>query len=306
MGTSYSVKINQANIELSRVDIEKQINIILDDINARMSTYQADSELSKLNRAAAGEWITVSSDLFEVLSASQRMTHITDGYFDVTVGPLVNLWGFGPEKDALTLPNENLLNHVLDQTGMNNVQLRETPMSIMKGNATIYIDLSGIAKGHAVDKIASHLKSLNIGNYLVEIGGEIIAEGKNTSGEYWRIGIEQPGRNIRRVQRSIQLKDIAMATSGDYRNFRMIDGKYYSHSIDPKSGWPVEHQLASVTVLHPRAADADALATGMLVMGKAKAQILAREKQLPVLFIERDGEGYIESSTPQMKPYLLR
>ena len=304
MGTSYTVKVSDAGVLPFADSIRSDVENILAAVNSSMSTYLPDSELSKINRAEAKQWLDVSSQLYEILLASARIATQTSGYFDITVGPLVNLWGFGPGDDTGQIPGDEEIRHILEYTGMDKVQLRESPGAIWKNHKEVYVDLSASAKGYAVDKLGEYLVSRGLDNFLVEIGGEILAHGHNEKNQAWMIGIERPSRHDRKVQRAIALVDIAMATSGDYRNYRKINGNYYSHSIDPHNGWPVQHQLASVTVLHPSATDADALATGFLVMGKDKAMEIALQDQLAVLFIERDGDDFIESYTPAMGKYL--
>ncbi len=304
MGTSYTVKINETVVLPLADSVKLEVENILADVNASMSTYLPDSELSEINRSDANEWIPISPQLYEVLHASLRISKQTGGRFDITVGPLVNLWGFGPADDAPEIPADDEIQRILEFTGMDKIKLRESPAAVWKNDKKVYIDLSAIAKGYAVDKLGKYLLARGFNNFLVEIGGEILARGHNETNQHWMIGIERPSRHDRKVQRAIELVDIAMATSGDYRNYREINGKYYSHSIDPHSGWPVQHKLASVTVLHPSATDADALATGFLVMGKKKAMEIALQEQLPVLFIERDGDEFIESYTTAMSRYL--
>lgn len=304
MGTTYTVKINEKNLADPQQALEQETRHILEDINNKMSTYRPDSELSLLNQSPAGEWLTLSNELYEILGISIRLSELTSGYFDITVGPLVNLWGFGPEKTRDKLPPREEITRLLESGGIRKIELREHA-AIRKSSENLYIDLSAIAKGYAVDRLADNLESRGINNYLVEIGGEIRARGVNEIGFAWRIGIEQPSRTNRQVQQVIKLQDVAMATSGDYRNFYEIENKTYSHTINPLTGWPVDHQLASVTVLHTSATHADALATGFLAMGKDKAWKIAEEEGLAVFFIERKEDGYIESYTNAMQSFLL-
>lgn len=305
MGTTYTIKINQDSLAVSEQQLDQEIGEILEDINLKMSTYLPESELSRLNTEAGEKWLPVSGELYEILAQALELSNLTAGYFDITVGPLVNLWGFGPEKVREELPSIDEIKHLLNFSGSRKLELRAEPAAIRKSAKGIYMDLSAIAKGHAVDRIANYLESEKINSYMVEVGGEIRARGVNDIGFAWRVGIEQPSTATREVQRVIKLEDIAMATSGDYRNFYEIDGKKYSHTIDPLSGWPVEHELASVTVLHPSASRADALATGFLAMGKDKAWKIAIDEKLAVFFIERKDKAFVESYTPAMTAYLL-
>ena len=305
MGTTYSIKIHAPGLEIKQKQIHERIKLILDEVNASMSTYIEDSELSLLNHAAAGQAIPLSPDLFEVLQDALEINRLTNSAFDITVGPLVNLWGFGPEKST-KVPNPQDIDKALERSGRELLQLQDSPPGLNKRKDDIYIDLSGIAKGFAVDKIADYLTSEGIDNYLVEIGGEIRASGTNDIGFAWRVGIEQAESESRGVQRILALENIAMATSGDYRNYFEEGGVRYSHTIDPRSGYPIKHKLASVSVLHSKASWADALATGFLVLGTEAAWKIAESQDLAVLFIEKQESGFKESYTPALEAFLLR
>ncbi len=305
MGTTYTIKINEPKLVLSAEQINTDVNDILIEINRKMSTYIDDSELSLINQTNSREWIPVSADLYQVINDAIRVSTLTAGSFDITVGPLVNLWGFGPTPRTNKIPSAKEISDALRKTGFEHISLRSSPTAIQKTIPGIYIDLSGIAKGYAVDKIAEYLDQQNINNYMLEIGGEIRARGVNEINFAWRIGIEKPLAEQRTVERIIKLDNIAMATSGDYRNYFEQGGKRYSHTIDPRTGRPITHTLVSVTVLHKSTAWADALATGFLVMGKEAAYKLAEQEKLPVLFIERTANGFSESYTDPFTGYLL-
>jgi FAD:protein FMN transferase len=305
MGTTYSIKINEADLPFPAEKINADVNDILIDVNNKMSTYIDDSELSLINQNNTQDWMPLSQDLHYVISEAILISELTQGSFDITVGPLVNMWGFGPSKQSQEVPLEADINEALAGIGFQNISLRDTNTAIHKLKSDIYIDLSGIAKGYGVDLMAEYLEQHNINNYMVEIGGEIRAKGVNIKNHAWRIGIEQPLTKQRNVQRIIQLDNISMATSGDYRNYFEQDGIRYSHTIDPRNGRPITHKLVSVTVLHESTTRADALATGFLVMGKEDAYKLALEKNLPVLFIEKTDDGFTESYTDAFNDYIL-
>ena len=305
MGTTYSVKINESKLPFSAELINANLNDILIDINQKMSTYIEDSELSLINQNNSGDWLVLSGDLYYVLNEASTVSAITLGKFDITVGPLVNMWGFGPFAQTETIPSDADINDALAEVGFDKISLRFENPAIKKLNPALYIDLSGIAKGYAVDLMADYLEQIGIANYMVEIGGEIRAKGVNQKKTNWRIGIEKPLTDKRSVQRIIKLDNIAMATSGDYRNYFEKDGVRYSHTIDPVTGRPITHNLVSVTVLHESATRADALATGFLVMGKELAYDLAMKNELAVLFIERSDSTFTESYTTSLHPYLV-
>lgn len=304
MGTSYSVKIKPGDDLPPERELSAGIQAILEDVNRSMSTYIEDSELSRLNRNPGTGWIDISPALYEVLSTAQEISDQTGGAFDITVGALVNLWGFGPDFTTGALPADADIEAVLAAAGYQGLALKAHPPSLRKAAPAAYLDLSGIAKGYAVDRIAGYLETRGIGDYLVEIGGEVRARGVNGAGETWRVGIERPEADRRAIFRVIELQGTAMATSGDYRNYYMHGGRRYSHTIDPRTGRPVTHNLSSVTVLDGSAMTADALATALLVMGPEAGPRYAEKAGLPALFILDEGGAYVEKSTAALQPYL--
>jgi thiamine biosynthesis lipoprotein len=236
MGTSYNIKLNHETDNIDSKLLKSDIDEILLQLNNQMSTYQEDSELSKINQLQTLEWINISVDLFTVINTAISISNKTTGVFDITIGPIVNLWGFGPTEQTEQIPTDENIAATLNSTGYQYLHLRKSPHALKKDKEDIYIDLSGIAKGYAVDKIAAHLDQLTVKNYMVEIGGEIKAKGVNQHNIPWKVGIEKPVIGHRSVQDIINLDNIAMATSGDYRNYFEKNGKYYSHTINPKTG----------------------------------------------------------------------
>ena len=304
MGTSWSVRINAEELPVSRRQLHTEINAILNRVNMAMSTYLPESELTRINDTDSADWLTVSASLIYVLQAAQQINRLTQGAFDITAGSLVNTWGFGPERD-LTVPGERQINKALRLVGPDKLQLDATNPALKKAHGGVHIDLSAIAKGFAVDEIAGYLDRQQLDNYLVEIGGEIRARGVNDENRPWQIGIENPVTGQRTVRSIIKLENMAMATSGDYRNYFEKDGISYSHTIDPRTGRPVAHGLASVTVLHPSTMLADAWATGLLVLGPDEGYAAALENGLAAYFIVRTDTGFEEQSSPAFQPHLV-
>jgi Membrane-associated lipoprotein involved in thiamine biosynthesis len=304
MGTGYTVKVNRPDREIDIAGLKNSIDTLLENINAEMSTYRTDSELSKINRAGGNQWIAVPDDLYKVLHEGIRISQLSGGAFDMTVGPLVDLWGFGQQGRLLTIPDARTIMAARENTGYQRIHLQDAPKAIRKDHAAVHIDLSGIAQGYAVDAVAALLEQASLNEYMVEIGGEIRVKGRNPDGDFWRIGIEKPVTDVRSVERIIHLKDSGLATSGDYRNYYEKDGTRYSHIIDPGTGKPVNHPLASVTVLHKECMLADAWATALFVLGPAKGMELAKKMKLPVLFIARNGGGFTESMTDEFRSYI--
>jgi thiamine biosynthesis lipoprotein len=304
MGTTWTVKLVDVGSQYSQDEFEQGIQAILDDVNAKMSTYKQDSELSLFNQSAPGNWFAVSKDTWQVVKRALEISEMTGGSFDITVGPLVNLWGFGPEPAGSIPPTAEQIKDALDETGYQKVQVSEdAPYAIYK-DSSVSLDLSAIAKGFAVDKVADFLESRGVKNYMVEVGGELRVKGYNRKGTGWRIAIESPQKDRRVVHRTLEPGKMGVATSGDYRNYFEQGGDYYSHTIDPATGHPVTHSLASVTVLMPTALDADALATAFSVMGDRLTMQLAEQGNIPVFLIVKEEGGFREVHSRSFQQYL--
>ena len=294
MGTTWSVKFSGTPKE-GVDDLKADIEAALEQVNAEMSTYRPESDLSRFNAADAGTLMALPADTVKVLSAAFAISSMTDGAYDVTVGPLVNLWGFGPDPDRFEPPSEDEITAAMARVGWQQLLLNDNEL-LQPGD--VYVDLSSIAKGFAVDKVAELLESQGLKNYLVEVGGELRGSGKKPYGQPWRVAVERPIAGVREVEKVVALTDMAVATSGDYRNFFESDGQLYSHTLDPRTGYPVNHTLASVSVLHESAMMADGLSTAMTVLGPEAGMAFAKQHELAVFFIVRKGEGVEELSTP--------
>ena len=297
MGSTYDVKLELPAGQPDRDAIRQGIADVFGAVDNAMSTYKPESELSRINTALTTDPIPVSAELFNVLTVALDISRYTQGAFDITVGPLVNLWGFGPHKHQPVLPAAADLNLALARTGYQKLSLDAQTRTLRKAQPDMYLDLSGIASGYAVDRVAAYLDSLSVANYMVDASGEIKTRGVNAEGQTWRIGIEKPVSDQRQIERIIRLENMGMDTSGDYRNYFEMDGKHYSHIIDPASGWPVPHTLVSASVLDPSATRADALATSLMVMGPERGVAFARDHGLTAMFIVRQAEGFSEIYT---------
>ena len=298
MGTSYSVIIPRLPESSTEDSVHQGLDDVLVRVNEEMSTYLPDSELSRINQSDGGQWLKVSPEVFEVISLAQSISEQTQGAYDITVGPLVNLWGFGPPTPgAGGMPSAEAVKAARALVGYHNIELNPQERTLRKKFKGLYIDLSSIAKGYGVDAAADYLESLGISDYLVEIGGEIRAKGKSQRGDAWRIAVEKPVPGERAVQKIVNLSDIAVATSGDYRNFVEYNGIRYSHTIDPRLGGPIHHALASVTVLSEKAVTADGWATALMVLGEDEGLKLAEEKGLAAYFLYKKGDGFESEET---------
>lgn len=296
MGTTYSVKLAPPSA-LSLVMLQSEIEDSLHTINRAMSTYDPLSELSRFNQSNATDWVPASMALCTVLGEALHVSTLSQGAFDVTVGPLVNLWGFGPEQRQALIPQAALLDATRARVGYHYLQVRPGEQLIRKAKPDTYVDLSGIAKGYAVDRLAMLLETHGVKDYLVEIGGELRGKGHNESGQAWQVAIEQPQPGERSIQRVVDLSGQALATSGDYRNFFELQGRRYSHMLNPITGQPVRHGLASVSVLSRSTMQADALATALQILGPERGYQLAEREGLTALFIVHDGEGFKEHAS---------
>ncbi|PLW86790.1 hypothetical protein C0029_10445 [Halioglobus japonicus] len=304
MGTTWHVTAtpgDDANVDTAQ--LQRDIEVVLESVNDSMSTYRAESEISRFNQAPVDAWFDVSEDFYLVLSAAMAIHWQSNGAYDVTVGPLVNLWGFGPGERIDAAPDAAAIDLVMTRVGQDKLRVDGELRSVRK-QADVYLDFSSIAKGFAVDEVARLLQATGIEDYLVEIGGEMRVGGLSPRGDAWRIAIEQPEVGARSIAQAIALRDVAIATSGDYRNYFEADGVRYSHSIDPRTGQPVAHELVSVTVIHPSCMMADAWATALTVLGAEEAMAVAEAAGLAVYFIQREGEGFADSHTEAFAPYL--
>jgi len=306
MGTSFAVTLNRLPAGIEFDTLRTDIDRILVRINDQMSTYQEDSELSRFNQNNTTEWVDVSSELSTVIDTAMQVNRMTHGAFDVTVGKFVNLWGFGPSLPIAIVPSNTVISEVMRMTGSEHLYLNASSPALRKDVPELYVDLSGIAKGYAVDNIAEYLESVGITNYLVEIGGELRASGKNQHDMAWEVVIERPMPLVRERHQTIRLRNRAIATSGDYRNYIERDGKRLSHTIDPNTGKPITHNLASVTVMASSAMQADALATGLMVLGADAGYDVALHEHVAALFLVKHGDGFREKVTPALEGYLER
>lgn len=308
MGTTYTVKYidngevkNLANPE----KVKSELDRLLVEVNNQMSTYQQDSEISRFNQLKeANQAVEISQDFAKVVQEAIRLNKITEGALDVTVGPLVNLWGFGPDKRLNKVPSDEQIKERSSYVGIDKISIKMEGKPILtKTMPNLYLDLSSIAKGFGVDKLAEHLEKIGVSNYLVEIGGELRGKGKNLQGLDWRIAIEQPiMEQAQSVQITVPLHNLGMATSGNYRNyFEDENGNRLSHIIDPKKLSPVSHNLASITVLAPTTMTADGLSTGLFVLGAEKALALAEREKLAIFLIVKSGDKFETQMSSEFK-----
>jgi len=302
MGTTYNIKFIQGDGIPSAEKLQSDIDGLLEQVNNQMSTYRKTSELSEFNQYKGADSFVVSADTASVIKEAIRLNKLTLGALDVTVGPLVNLWGFGPEARPDVVPTDEELSARRLNVGIQHLSLQGN--SLRKDIPNLYVDLSTIAKGWGVDVVAHYIESQGVKNYMVEIGGEMRLKGKNHENVGWRIAIEKPDVDERAVQEIISPGNMAVATSGDYRNYFERDGIRYSHIINPETGKPINHKVVSVTVLHASCMTADGLATGLMVLGENVGIKVANENNFAVFMVVKTDNGFKEVYSDAFAPYL--
>lgn len=332
MGTQYHIKVvvEKSSKTVGLVKLQKLINDRLIDVNKKMSTYIPSSELSLLNKETIDTWLPVSHDMFEVLMLSNDVSKASQGAFDITVGPLVNLWGFGPKKTK-TIPSDEQVQTLMGTIGFDNIQLLavepaddastaananndqnptksdiSASLSRIKKAKDVYIDLSAIAKGFACDLIARDFRAMGLNDFMIEVGGELYVSGQSQKTEHWTIGVEKPSLTHEGALQAVSISDVGVATSGDYRNYYEVDGVRASHTLDPTTGKPITHNLVSVTVITESAAKADAYATALNVLGDKKGFALSKELNLAAYFISRVNDEYVVKYSPAFEKYLVK
>jgi thiamine biosynthesis lipoprotein len=305
-GTTYHIKVVDLPATLTPDTVRNAIEAELDDITRHFSTYTTDSELSRFNRSRDTGWIPASAGLVQVLSEARQISELSQGAYDVTVAPLVDLWGFGPGDTGDRIPSETDIAAAQARIGYTRLGIRSSPPALRKEFPDLTVDVASIAQGYTVDRVAERLENLGIANYLVEIGGELRGKGLNQLGGHWRIGIERPTPGERAVYTIIRIADVGVSTSGDYRDYFERDGQRYSHTINPQTGRPVTHRLASVTVVSESTMRADALSTALMVLGPEEGYHLAEQAGIAAYFIIKSDDGFTDRETTAFDRHRLK
>jgi thiamine biosynthesis lipoprotein len=303
-GTTYHLAIVADRDDIGRMRLQALIDRRLAEIDRALSNYREDSELSRFNAAPVGEWLPLGADLYQVLLRAQAVSAQSDGAFDVTVAPLIELWGFGPGGRRDALPDAAAIAAARAGVDWRQLQLDATSPRARK-QAALRIDVNGIAQGYTVDALATLLATEGYRDFLVEVGGELRLSGVNAAGKKWRIGIERPGDGVGPVEQGVSGADVGITTAGDYHDYFERDGVRYSHTVDPATGRPVTHRLASVTVIASDATYADGMDTALEVLGPDRGYQLAERLKIAAYFIVRSNNGFSVRYTPEMRQYLL-
>ena len=308
MGTTYNITVVSPPQNLDQASLQKEIDQRLQALNQQMSTYLDDSDIILFNRLAINNKQKIQRDFLDVILLSQEISALTEGRFDITIGTLVELWGFGKQAEQ-KIPDRTELDNALSKVGWQYLIVDQHEATIEK-QRPLWLDVSAVAKGFAVDVIAVLLEGKGVEHYLVEIGGEMRVKGHNRQQQDWRIGIEIPSLVQQQAQQLVKMTNKSIATSGDYRNYFEENGQRFSHTIDPNTGKPVKHNIASVSVISETAARADALATALNVLGEEAALNLAKGENLAAYFIlyddskAGDGTGYRIVYTDPFKKFI--
>ncbi len=290
MGSTYTIKyvFNASTPAADAVGVEVQS--ILDEVDRQMSTYRLDSDIARFNQSPANTCLPMPQPVLDLAQYGYELSRSSDGVFDLTLGPLLNLWGFGPQARAKHVPSAADIAKAKTQIGYQHVRVVGNQLC---KDADVQVEFNSIAAGYTVDRISERFTELNIDSYMIEVTGELIAKGRKPDGSPWRIALEQPlGDGQRVIQRVLEIDGYGINTSGDYRNYFEENGVRFSHTIDPQVGAPISHRLASVTVVDPSALHADGLGTVLLVLGPERGLAFAEERKIAAFFVMRDGEGF--------------
>jgi thiamine biosynthesis lipoprotein len=305
MGTSYTVELAAPIDDAVRTELAKLIEVELAAINQAMSIYDPLSEVSEFNRRQDLGWVPASRGLLEVLDNASRINASTQGAFDVTVGPLTDLWGFGPQYRVRRVPNDAAIERARESVGFQHVQIDTSAGAIRKRHRRTQVDLNAIAKGYGVDRVAMVLDRQGVHDYLVEIGGELRARGNAAAGRSWRVGIERPVEGGHVLGETVALANRAIATCGTTENFFVQDGRHYPHVIDPKTARPVEHPAMAASVVADTTMEADAWATALVVLGSERGYSLAQARGLAALLVTASGSTFDVRVTDAFRTHLV-
>ncbi|MHA6234123.1 FAD:protein FMN transferase [Pseudomonas fluorescens group sp. PF-69] len=290
MGSTYSIKyVRHASLPAA-ADVRVEVEKILADIDRQLSTYRSDSDIERFNDLPANRCQKMPASILKLIRVGEQLSEQSEGSYDLTVEPLLNLWGFGPQGREEKVPAEQALAQARQRVGYQHLRIEGDQLC---KDAAVEVDFNSIAAGYAVDTIAARLEALGIHDYLAEATGELKAAGKKLDGSPWRIALEEPRDDQQVAERIVAVDGFGLSTSGDYRNYFEQDGRRYSHTFDARSGAPVSHSLASVTVIHPSALMADGLSTLLLILGPERGWDYAEKHDIGAFFVIRADTGFV-------------
>lgn len=306
MGTFWRVSVVDISPQQAQ-SLRQKIQTQLDADDHLMSTWKDDSALMRFNHSTSTAPWPVSAAMADIVTTSLRVGEKTEGAMDITVGPLVNLWGFGPDKQPVKTPGQAQIDAAKARTGLAHLTVinRAGEQFLQKDLPDLFVDLSTVGEGYAADHLARLMEQEGIARYLVSVGGALASRGMNAQGQPWRVAIQKPTDRENVAQAVVDINGHGISTSGSYRNYYELDGKRISHIIDPRSGRPIQHALVSVTVIAPTALEADAWDTGLMVLGTEQAKEVVTREGLAVFMIIKDGDGFRTWTSPQFSAFLL-
>ncbi|PDO87608.1 FAD:protein FMN transferase ApbE [Kosakonia pseudosacchari] len=306
MGTFWRVSVVDISPQQAQ-NLQQKIQTQLDADDHLMSTWKDDSALMRFNHSTSTAPWPVSAAMADIVTTALRVGEKTDGAMDITVGPLVNLWGFGPDKQPVKTPGQAQIDAAKARTGLAHLTVinRAGEQFLQKDLPDLFVDLSTVGEGYAADHLARLMEQEGIARYLVSVGGALASRGMNAQGQPWRVAIQKPTDRENVAQAVVDINGHGISTSGSYRNYYELDGKRISHIIDPRSGRPIQHALVSVTVIAPTALEADAWDTGLMVLGTEQAKEVVKREGLAVFMIIKDGDGFRTWMSPQFSAFLL-
>jgi FAD:protein FMN transferase len=290
MGSTYSIKYVRTEAVAPLSELKAATEAILAEVDLQMSTYRSDSLIEAFNRAPAGTCQDMPEGVLQLVASGKQLGEESDGAFDLTLRPLLDLWGFGPGARAEHAPDEQQLAEALERVGQQHLRIEGEQLC---KDLPLLVDFNSIAAGYTVDRIIQRLGELGVSSYLVEVTGELKAAGRKPDGKHWRIGLEAPQEGERVAQRVLELDGYGISTSGDYRNYYEENGQRFSHTLHPKTGKPIAHKLAAVTVADPSTLRADGLSTVLLVLGPEEGLAYAERQGIAAFFVTRADEGFV-------------
>lgn len=299
MGSTYTIKYVANKTTPAAESAGVVVQNILDEVDRQMSTYRTDSDLSRFNRLPAGSCEQMPAPVLELIGYADELSQLSEGRFDITIQPLLNVWGFGPASRDRQIPSEEAISEARTRMGHQHLSIESNQLC---KEIDLKLDLNSIAAGYTVDRIAANFEVLGIHSYMIEVTGELIAKGKKPDGSPWRIAIEQPvGDGERVLQRVLEIDGWGVNTSGDYRNYFEEDGVRFSHTLDPKTGAPIAHNLAAVTVIDRSALVADGLGTVLMVLGKDEGMEFVKQHGIAALFVTRENGEFVSHASPDFE-----
>ncbi|EPK7358818.1 FAD:protein FMN transferase ApbE [Kluyvera intermedia] len=306
MGTFWRVSVVGVD-KTQAEELRQKVQKLLDGDDQLLSTWKNDSALMRFNHSNSLTSWPVSEAMADIVTESLRIGYKTQGAMDITVGPLVNLWGFGPDKQPVKTPTQAQIDAAKARTGLAFLSVinRSGRQYLQKSIPDLFVDLSTVGEGYAADHLARLMTEEGISRYLVSVGGALVSRGMNADGQPWRVAIQKPTDRENAVQAIVDINGHGISTSGSYRNYYELDGQRISHVIDPQTGRPITHKLVSVTVIAPTALEADGWDTGLMVLGPQKAQQVVREQGLAVYMIMKEGDGFTTWMSPQFEAFLV-